>query len=106
MPSLGFATTLYMYFRAEYWMTSRHKFVPVPKADKALTLGPGSSGLHQDGVDFYFQPHAGLLSGAVTFEWKLGSHVIGRITRPATRGHPNADFADPRHFSAGSCRIR
>jgi hypothetical protein len=107
MPGLGFATTLYMDFHATYAVPGRRgRFKAVPKAEKQLKLGQATTGLHQDGVDFYFQPHAGLLSGQVTFEWRIRGKVVGSVTKPATSGHPGADFGDPQHFTAGSCRIK
>jgi hypothetical protein len=106
MPGLGLTATMSMEFHATYWSATRRRFLEVPKAIKKLRLGAGVTGLHQDGVDFYFQPGAGLLSGEVTFQWRIGSKVVGSVTKQATKGHPSADFGDPTHFSAASCRIK
>jgi hypothetical protein len=108
MPSLGFDAYLWMNVQLEYWSTARKRFVPVPGrlASRRLSLGHPTTGVHQAGVDFPISPHAGLLSGEVTFTWTHAGKVLGRVIRPATKGHRDADFSDPAHYSASTCAIR
>jgi hypothetical protein len=105
MPSLSFSSSLYMEVQAEYWSPSAHRLMPVPRAVKVLELSSGHARFHQGGVDFRFEQHAGLLSGEITFEWKLAGRIVGEATRQAARGHASADFGDPAHFSASECVI-
>jgi hypothetical protein len=105
MPTLGFATKLRMRFRVEYW--TGKAFTPVPGVSKAITLGPAVHGVYQAGVRFPFAPsaQAGLLRGSVSFEWRLGSRRVAQVTRSTRKGHPDADFGDPKRFSSGVCVI-
>jgi len=103
MPALGFAASLSMDVQALYWSNS--SFVAVPKVQKLIELGRQATGLHQGGVSFRFAPGAGRLSGTITFVWKRGGKVIARATRAATRGHPNADYGSPNHYSSAQCVI-
>jgi hypothetical protein len=103
MPTLGFATKLRMQFRVEYW--SGKAFTPVPGVSKTITLGPAVHGVYQAGVRFPFAPQAGLLRGSVSFEWRLGSRRVAHVTRSTRKGHPDADFGDPKRFSSGVCVI-
>ena len=103
MPTLGFATKLRMRFRVEY--RSGKVFTPAPGLSKTVTLGPAVHGVYQAGVGFPLTPHAGLLRGSVSFEWRLGNRRVGQVTRSTRKGHPDADFGVPKHFSSGLCRI-
>jgi hypothetical protein len=103
MPSLGFAAKLTMQFRVQYW--SGKAFTPVRGLSKTISLGPVTRGLYQAGVGFPFAPHAGLLRGSVTLEWRLRGRRVGQVTVATRTGHPDADFGDPKGFSAGLCGI-
>ena len=103
MPSLGFAAKLAMRFRVQYWNGTA--FTTVRGLSKTIALGPVTRGVYQAGVGFPFAPHAGLLRGSVTFEWRLGNRRVGQDTRATRKGHPRADFGDPKGFSSGSCTI-
>lgn len=106
MPTLGFSASLSMHIESEYWFSSKKRFEPIPGVAKLLTLGRASSGLRQGGASFPLNAHAGLLSGMIVFEWKLGGRVLGQTTRQATAGHRDADTGNPPHFSAARCTIR
>jgi hypothetical protein len=106
IPSLGFTANLGMEIGVEYYSTADKTFKPVPGARKSIALGKVSRGLHQGGVAFPLTPHAGTLRGSVKFEWRLGSKVLGRVSRTTTGGHRNADFGDPARYSNGGCVIR
>jgi hypothetical protein len=103
MPTLGFATKLRMQFRVEYW--SGKAFTPVAGVSKTITLGPAVHGVYQAGVRFPFAPHAGLLRGSVSFEWRRRGRRVAQVTRSTRKGHPDADFGDPQRFSSGVCLI-
>jgi hypothetical protein len=102
MPALGFATTMAMNVQAEY--LSGQRFVPIANASAVVSPGSAAQGLHQDGANFHFTPYNGILSGEITFTWRLGGKVLAKLTRPATGGHSNADFASPPHFSTARCQ--
>jgi hypothetical protein len=103
MPSLGFATKLRMQFRVQYWTGTA--FTLVRGLSKSIVLGPVTTGVHQAGVRFPFAPHAGVLRGWVTFEWRLRGRRVGQVTRATRMGHRDADFGDPKGFSSGVCVI-
>ena len=105
MPALGFPAAISMDIRVDYWSSQDGRFEPDPGASKLVKLGRVTRGVHQAGWSFQFAPHAGLLSGTVTFTWRLRGRVIGRVVRVATAGHRRVDGADPARFSASSCRI-
>jgi hypothetical protein len=105
MPTLGFATKLRVQFRVQYW--SGKAFTPVRGLSKTITLGPAVHGVYQAGVRFPFalSPQAELLRGSVSFEWRLGSRRVARVVRSTRKGHPDADFGDPKRFTSGVCVI-
>jgi hypothetical protein len=105
MPGLGFRAQLSMEFQIHYWSVRDKRFKIVQGADKAVTLGSATTGLHQDGVTFRFAPHAGYLASSVTFDWTIGRTVVAHLTRWTSKGHPDADGGDPPHYSAGRCVI-
>jgi hypothetical protein len=104
MPALGFASRLYMRVQVDYWVQSRRRFVPDPGVAELVSLGSARSGLRQGGVMFQFAPPA-ILSGTITFEWRLGRRILGRATRLTAHGVRGVDYSDPRGYSAATCRI-
>ena len=105
IPSLGFTSRMYVDIQVEYWSSQASAFEPVPRARALIALGRAARDVFQGGALFPFDPHAGLLTGRVTFEWRRGSKLLGRVTRPTTRGHPQADFGDPPRYSSSKCEI-
>ncbi len=103
MPSLGFAATETMQIQASYWSFADGKFLPDPGVVQTVDLGTIKHGLQQGGASFAFQPHAGNVSGFITFRWLLGRRVVGLAIRTAVLGHPEADFGDPPHYSSFDC---
>lgn len=101
MPTLGFRATLSMSMRVEYWSAGR--FVLAPGVKRLVTLGTYAHRVHQGGATFAFQPHAGLLRGLVSFQWKRGGKLLGHTQMPTTGGHPDADGGQPPGYSAASC---
>lgn len=107
MPTLGFAATLRMTVQLGFWSQKHERFIPIDgsNATSTLSLGSPSSGLQQDGVMYGFDNSAGLLNASIDFTWTRGGRVIGEASRITTGGHPDADYAQPAHYSAGRCRL-
>jgi hypothetical protein len=104
MPALGFPAALSMRIQVKYF--TGKLFKPDPGVHQNLRLGTFTRQVHQGGRTFQFGAHAGLLTGAVTFQWRRFGRLLGQATRPTTPGHHDADFGDPRGHSAAACRIR
>lgn len=107
MPTLGFDATLRMTVQLRFWSQKRERFIPIDGAHATsnLSLGSRSSGLQQDGVMFGFDNRAGLLNASIDFTWTRGGRVIAEASRITTGGHPDADYAQPAHYSASHCRL-
>ena len=105
MPSLGFKASLVMRVGVDYLASLKIGFKAVPHVSETVSLGTSRVGLEQGGVRFKFSPGSGYLQGSVTFEWKLGRRVIGRVTMKTSADHRGADFGDPPRFSAALCYI-
>ena len=105
MPALGFPTTLEMDFQVDQRSAQSASFRPLSGAKRAVSVGSVKRGLQQDGVTFTVPASAGALRGTVSFEWKLGHEVLGQSSRITTRGHPSANFGDPRRYSASRCVV-
>jgi hypothetical protein len=108
MPTLGFASSLYMVVQVNFWSAGRHRFLPIQSklATTRLSLGSNANGLQQDGAVFPFSAHTGLLNATFTFIWTRGGKVIGQTVRRTTAGHADADHGSPPRFSAAQCRIK
>jgi hypothetical protein len=103
MPALGFSATMVMTIQAEY--LSGQQLKPIKKAVVVFTADSVAQGLQQNGEYWTFiLPYNGVLSGEITFTWKLGGKVLSKVTRQTTGGHPDAAHAQPRHFSAARCQ--
>lgn len=106
MPALGFPSQLSMTIGVDYWASPQKQFTPIPRFKKLLVvLGTFSSGAQQGGTTFTFMPHAGLLRGRVTFEYKRAGKTLGSITRNTTGNHKHVDQAHPPGHSAATCTI-
>jgi hypothetical protein len=107
MPSLGFPATLRMTVQLGYWSQKHERFMPIPGSSGTsnLSVGSSSTGLEQDGVVFGFDDSAGLLDASVYFSWTRNGKVIAETDRITTAGHRDADYGQPAHFSASSCRL-
>jgi hypothetical protein len=108
MPSLGLPATLSMDISVAYWNGSA--FAPVPgSASQLVSLGKGTHGIHQSGVNFTFTPPAAgstyVVRGTIIFEWKVGSKVVGKVTRNTGHGYANVGFSNPPGYSAGTCTL-
>ena len=96
-----------MTVQLESWSAKTKRFLPISgsAAKSNLTAGSASSGLEQDGVEFGFNGHVGLLDATIDFTWTRGGRVLGETSRTTTSGHHDADYGSPAHFSASSCRL-
>jgi hypothetical protein len=105
MPALGLPASLSMTVQIDYWSANQKTFLPAPDASQTVSLGEATTGLHQAGVSFRFEPGSGAFSGSVTFQWERGGTVVATATRQVTSGHPGVDFSRPAHLSAAQCSI-
>jgi hypothetical protein len=107
LPALGFATKMSMLVQVDYYVAADGRFEPdtsVPPVRVELSKKAQANGLWQGGVEFSFTPPA-VLSGTVTFQWKLGNRVIGHVTRLTAHGVKGVAHADPPHYSTATCTI-
>jgi hypothetical protein len=61
----------------------------------------------QDGQSFRFAAggQAFTLRGYVTFQWRRGSSVLGTVSRATGAGHRSLAGADPKNYSAATCKL-
>ncbi len=111
MPGDGHATdVMYMRFRVQYLDSTTNKWVDLNQGADSGFLKVGSGALtRQSGRSFQFAPASGqsafTLRGYVTFQWHKGTTVLETTTRPTTAGHTSLAGADPRGFSAATCKL-
>lgn len=100
--------TMYMRFRVQYQEASSHKWVDVVKgADSGfLKVGSGQTA-RQAGRSFQFAAggHAFTLRGYVIFQWRRGNTVLGTIAKATDSGHHSLAGADPKNYSAATCKL-
>jgi hypothetical protein len=110
MPGTGRRhETMWMRFQLQYRAADgRWKDVTGEGADSGrVKVGSARYKARQSGWEFPFQPQAGqefLLRGVVAFEWRRGGRVVRRATKRTTGGRRPA-VADPKGYSAATCRI-
>jgi hypothetical protein len=108
MPGLGIAATLSMEISVDYWNFDSSVFEPA-NVTKSVPLHQGTHGLHQGGVNFSIIPPAAgseyLVRGTITFEWTIGSKVVGKVTRNTGHGYANVGFSNPPGYTAGTCNL-
>jgi hypothetical protein len=104
MPSLGFPADLSMNVQINYWSFATSKFVPDRGVSKTVSLGRPMNQVIQGGANFKFTPPV-VLSGTVTFEWKLAGKVIGQATRQTGYHYKHVDGGDPPGYSRPTCEM-
>jgi hypothetical protein len=104
MPSLPFAASLSVKVQVDYWSTAADRFLPDPGVSRSVPLGDQANQITQGGANFRFQPPV-VLSGTVTFAWKLGSKTIGHATRLTGHGYKGVQAGDPVGYSTATCRM-
>jgi hypothetical protein len=105
IPSLGFASEMYMTFEVTYEPSGGKRFKPLPSTKATVPVGQASHKVLQLGRTYPFKTSRALLAGRVTFEWRRSGKLLGRTTRRTTGHHTHVDFADPRGFSQAFCRL-
>ncbi len=106
MPGLGFPSWMSMKVQVNYWSKQKHRFLPSPGASELVRLGRSSTLLQQGGATMQFQTYRGYLNATIQFIWNRSGRLLGETSRRTTGGHPQADFGDPKHYSAKQCKIR
>jgi hypothetical protein len=102
--------TLYMRFRVQYQDAATGKWVNLAHGADSGFLKVGSAQIaRQTGRSFQFAPAAGksafVLRGSITFQWRRGTTVLETTSRPTVSGHRSLAGADPRGFSAATCKL-
>jgi hypothetical protein len=109
MPGDGHAgDTLYMRFRVQYQEPSSGKWLFVARgADSGLLKVGTARTARQAGRSFQFAAgrQAFTLRGYVTFQWRRRSTVLGTVERATAAGHRSLAGADPKDYSAATCRL-
>lgn len=98
---------LYMRFRIQYQEPSSHKWVSVAHgADSGFVKVGSASVARQDGQSFRFAGgQTFTLRGYVTFQWRRGSSVLGTTSKVTQIGHTSLIGADPKNYSAATCKL-
>lgn len=109
MPGDGRAgDTMYMRFRVQYQEPSSKRWIDVAKgADSGFVkVGPAQIA-RQDGQSFRFAAagQAFTLRGYVTFQWRRGKSVMGTLSKATGAGHRSLAGADPKNYSAATCKL-
>lgn len=102
--------TMFMRFRLQYMDATLKRWVDLANAASGfLPVGPSRSA-RQAGRSFVLFPPAGgsafTLRGVVSFQWRRGSKALATVSRSTKPGHQSLAGADPKNFSAATCRIR
>jgi hypothetical protein len=111
MPGDGHAKdVMYMRFRVQYLDATKKEWLNLGKGGDSGPLKLGSGALtRQGGFSVELAPIAGkpafTLRGYVIFQWRKGSTVLQSLTRLTTPGHTSTAGADPRGFSAATCKL-
>lgn len=106
VPALGFSSSISIEISLDFWNAQSKRFKPDPGTKRLVELGSPSTGVHQQGVTFSFDPHAGRFRGTARFAWRRRGKLLGQTDQVTTGGHRDADFGDPPRFSAATCTIR
>jgi len=112
MPGDGHATdVMYMRFRVQYLDTTTNKWLNLTQGADSGFVKIGNAQLaRQAGRSFQFAPTAAgkptfTLRGEVIFQWRKGVSVLQTATIPTTAGHTSLAGADPKGFSAATCKL-
>jgi len=113
MPGDGHARDrLYMSFGLQYQTAGSTTWVDLTTSGAStdfLAVGPAKTAGRQDGTSFVIKPVTGkqpfTLRGVVNFQWRRGSSILERASRPTTVGHESLAGADPKGYSAATCLI-
>jgi hypothetical protein len=112
MPSDGNPRdTMYMRIRVQYLDATKKEWVDLGKGGDSGLLKLGSGLLvRQGGFSVELEPTATkpaiTLRGNVTFQWRRGVKLIQSATRLTAGGHTSGAGADPRGYSAATCKLK
>ena len=110
MPGDGKSSDkMYMSFRLQY-MSPAGKWVDLASGATPGYVSVGASGAAREGGrSFQLAPVPGKpaseLRGVVDFQWRHGTTVLVRGSRPTGAGHKSVAGSDPTGFSAATCLI-
>lgn len=104
MPSLSFATNMSMKIQVDYWSSKLSRFLTDPGVSQTVSLGDPVDTIVQGGATFKFKPPV-VLSGTITYRWKLHGKVIGRATRLTGNGYKHVAYGDPPGRSTATCTM-
>ncbi|HTB50798.1 MAG TPA: hypothetical protein VK701_07460 [Solirubrobacteraceae bacterium] len=111
MPGDGNAKdVMYMRFRVQYLDVTTNKWVNLSQEADSGFVKVGSAQLaRQAGRSFQFAASTGksafTLRGEVIFQWRKANTVLLTATVPTTAGHTSLAGADPKGFSAATCKL-
>lgn len=111
MPGNGIRRQeMYMRFQLQYLAADDKKWHNIGDAGDSGWIDVGSAKYQrrQTGRNFTVVPPetgAFRLRGAVTFEWREGTEVVRRSRKSTSSGRGKTAGADPRGFSAATCRV-
>jgi len=110
MPGDGQAhDQMYMRFRVQYLdPTSRAWLFVARGADSGYLKVGSASTARQAGRSFQFARSGGrafTLRGYVTFQWRRAATVLGSANKATDAGHTSLAGADPKDYSAATCRL-
>ncbi len=111
MPGDGRATdVMYIRFRVQYLDATTKEWLNLSKGGDSGVLKLGSAALaRQGGFSVELAPVAGkppfTLRGYVTYQWRRGATVLESATRLTTSGHTSLAGANPKGFSAATCKL-
>lgn len=111
MPGDGNAKdVMYMRFRIQYLDATTNKWIDLGKEADSGFVKVGSAQLaRQDGHSFTFAQSTAkstfTLRGEVIFQWRKANTVLLTSNLPTTAGHTSLAGADPKGFSAATCKL-
>ncbi|HEX3692476.1 MAG TPA: hypothetical protein VHU13_03945 [Solirubrobacteraceae bacterium] len=100
---------MYMRFRVQYQDPTSKRWLFVARgADSGLLRVGGANLARQAGRSFQFAPNGKrsyALRGYVTFQWRRAASVLGTVAKVTVAGHTSIAGADPKNYSAATCRL-
>jgi hypothetical protein len=100
--------TMYVRFRVQYQEPSSKRWVNVARGADSGFVKVGSGRIpRQAGQSFRFAAgsQAFTMRGYVSFQWRRGATVLGTIARATATGHRSLAGADPKNYSAATCKL-
>lgn len=100
---------MFMRFSVQYYGADRrwHRAGRRSTSD-SIEIGSGAARARQGGWTVRFSRRTQrpqFVRGFVTFEWRVRGHVVRRAKVITESGHPSSVGADPKGFSAATCRL-